>query len=135
MSSLKSLSLESSLEYLVTSPSQVSSLYRWSLSQVSSIWSRVHVKSQVFIAGVKSRIFGHESESSLKSLSLESESSLEYLVTSPSRVSSLYRWSLSQVSSIWSRVRVQSQVFIAGVKSRIFGHESESSLKSLSLEY
>ncbi len=71
MSSLKSLSLESSLEYLVTSPSQVSSLYRWSLSQVSSIWSRVQVESQVFIAGVKSRIFGHESESGLKSLSLE----------------------------------------------------------------
>ncbi len=87
------LESESSLEYLVMSPSPVSSLYRWSLSQVSSIWSRVRVES----------------------LSLESESSLEYLVKNLSRVSSLYRWSLSQVSSIWSGVRVESQVFIDGV--------------------
>ncbi len=46
------------------------------------------------------------------------------------QVSSLYRLSISQVSSIWSRVRVESQVFIAGVKSQVFGHDSESSLKS-----
>jgi len=136
VSSLYRWSLSQVIVYLVTSPSPVSSLYCWSLSQVSSIWSRTWVESQVFIAGVlvKSRVFGHESESSLKSLSLESESSFENLFRSLCQVSSLYCLSISQVSSIWSRVHVKSQVFIAGVKSRIFGHESESSLKSLSLE-
>ncbi len=43
-----------------------------------------------------------------------------------------FTWSLSQVWSLWPGVRVKSEVFIAGVwvKSQVFGHESESSLKS-----
>lgn len=41
--------------------------------------------------------------------------------------------SLSQVSSLWTRVQVKSQVLVGGssVRSEVLGHESKSSIKVL----
>ena len=59
------------------------SLFFTSPSQVSSLWSRVQVKSQVFVGLdlVKSQVFGHKSKSSLKSLKNKSLMSLLVLMS------------------------------------------------------
>ncbi len=74
----------------------------WSLNQVWSLWPGVRVKSEVFIAGVwvKSEVFGHESESSLKSFN----GSLKNPIHNPHVLKSSYLWSCFKGSrqNTWS---------------------------------
>ena len=102
---------KSSLKSLCSSPSQVSSLWGPITSHVSSLLTRVQVKSQVFV---------YESKSSLKSLRTNNKSCLKSL--DPSQVSSLWGPITSHVLSLLTQVQVKSQVFV---------FESKSSLKSL----